>query len=117
MAHKLAGNYTFEVQVGLSGTYCPAVRQTPPSHSSGGEPGEPPHMEDVDVTGIGGLRLDRVPGQAPGGTSLCWTAIDLLKGVDRKSAAYLQIVANVLEFIGEAEAETAFSTDALEVAA
>ena len=82
----------FEVEVGVSGTFVPGRPATPPSYSSGGDPPEPDTFEDVAVVSLGAIR--RVAGK--------WETIDLLAGVDTKSAAYQQLAANILAFIDDA---------------
>ncbi len=98
---KVQGSHSFEVQVGLSGTFVEGYPDSGPTYSSGGEQGQPDGFEDVDVVSLGGLRRD------PNAASLAWVAVDLLKGVDRKSDAFKQIVENIIEFIGEDDATVA----------
>lgn len=81
--------HSLEIEVELSGTYCPYEPTTRD------DPGCDAGFADLDIEQIGGLKFVR-----KGGIST-WATVDLLAGVDRKSAAYQQIVANLLAFIGE----------------
>ena len=91
MAHGLTTTTTAEIEVGLSGTFCPAVPASGPSRSCGGEPGEEAHTEDHGVTSLS-LLVFVSPGQHK--------AVNLLDGVDLQSAAWLKISANLLEALG-----------------
>lgn len=86
--NELAATTTLELEIGLIGTFSPGHPATPPSYASGGDPPEPDGIEDPDITSIVALRF--------GGADF-----DIMKGVDRSSAAWKTIVGNVLEFLGE----------------
>ena len=101
----LTAKMTFEVEIEVSGTFQKGYPQSGPTYSSGGEPGQPDMIEDLDLEGFGALTHSFTSGKS------AWTTTDLLAGVDRTSPAYQQIVANILAFVGD-DAEQALLTEA-----
>jgi len=88
----LTAKHSFEIEIELTGTFVRGYPMRGPSFDSPGEPGEPDSVVGVDIAEIGALKhlgLRR------------WNVTDLLKGVDRNSPAYRQIVQNILEYLGE----------------
>lgn len=100
-ASPTMATHSFEIEVSLSGSYspgCPAwggSRFEPPIN-----PPEDARIDDIDIEDIGVISASRKDGR------IVWTTTSILKGVDRKSEAYRQIVSNLLEMI-EAEATEA----------
>ena len=90
---------SFEIEVELTGTFVRGYPMTGPSYASGGEPGEPDSVEDIDIAEIGSIAANW--GRGSYGSRPVWTTTSLLNGVDRTSAAYQQIVANIIEILGE----------------
>lgn len=111
MSRKVTGTDAFEVEVTLSGTYRPGCPERGPTYASGGQPAEPEMVEDLEVTGLFGLR--RVPATTglplPG--RMVWEKVNLLDGVDPKSDAYLKIIANLQAFVGKEVMENALLLD------
>lgn len=99
---KVTAETTFEVQVNLSGVFVPGCEAW-----GGGRferptnPSEPDAMEDIEVTGVGGLKRELSPANIRGSHMWTYRVVDLLEGVDPKSAAYQQITANILKFLGD----------------
>lgn len=50
---KVRAKVWVEIALEVEGEYVREVPETGPTYSSGGEPGEPAHFEDVTVVGIG----------------------------------------------------------------
>jgi len=98
-----------EILVELSGVFQPGYPETGPTYDCGGEPAEGPDVEDIAVTGLTFMRqkFDR--------PSRKWTPnpIDLLAGVDLKSAAIRTLLDNIANALGE-EAVEALVQDAAE---
>ena len=92
----LQATHSFEIEVVLTGTYLRGYPERGQTYDSGGEPGEPDAVEDIDIDDIG--MLERVKGS--------WVRKSILAGIDRRNPAYAQIVQNILGMIGE-EAEQA----------
>lgn len=95
----LTADYSVEIEVVLSGTFSPGCEAW-----GGGRferptnPPEPDRIEDIDVAGVFALKHVRLKGVST------WNRVDLLAGVDPKSEAYRQVVANLIAFIGEDDA-------------
>lgn len=92
---------SFEIEVDLSGTFQPGC----PAWGGGRferpiNPPEDASIEDVEVTGVNGLK--RVWGFASG---LTWKSIDLLAGVDRNNPEVRKLLDNIANFLGEEAAE------------
>lgn len=87
---------SFEVEVNLTGTFCPGCPEQGPTYASGGQPAEPDSMEDVEAVSLTSLR--RHNGH--------WQTVDLLAGVSAISPeALLKILANIREFLGDSADE------------
>lgn len=99
----LSATHSLEIEVALTGTYVPGYPERGPTYDCGGTPAEPAMVEDLDIADIGAMV--RIPGK------LEWKTVSLLDGVDRKSQAYQQIVANLLKVIRD-EAEEALMAEA-----
>lgn len=86
----------FEIELSLSGSLTPGYPERPATLNDPGEPGEPPRCEDAQVTDIGVVTYDFIAKRH--------VTTSILAGVDQKSAAYLQIVANIMALkLDEAE--------------
>ena len=85
---KLDGSYSLDIELKLTGSFRKGYPATGPSYASGGEPGEPPGVEDMEIADVG----THVRGRG---------FVSLLDGVDRSSAAYQQIVSNILAVVGD----------------
>lgn len=85
----LTATTTFEVEIGLSGTFYPGSPETGPSYACGGTPAEPDSVDDVEVTSLDGVR------RTAGG----WTQVDLLAGLPPEAKRIL--LANIADFIAE----------------
>lgn len=88
---------SFEVEVTLTGTFLPGCPEQGPTYACGGQPAELDSMEDIEVTGLFGIRrkgsvIDAHPK---------WERVDLLAGVSSVSPeAVLKILANICDFVG-----------------
>ena len=89
--------FTFEVEVAVTGAYLPGCAERGPSYSCGGTPAEPDSVEDVEIAEIGETHYVRAPKLICDGQ---WVTTSLLDGVDRTSAAYQQVCANILKLFG-----------------
>ena len=113
MCRRTTATLTVEVELTLTGTFQPGYAATGPSYASGGEPGEPPGFEDVEIADVG--VLVRVPGfyeldeftQSKRWVASRYEPQTLLNGVDKASPAYRQIVANLLKAVDEQDAHAA----------
>jgi hypothetical protein len=83
-----------EVFVDLGGNYQPGRPATPPSYASGGDPPDPPMVEDVRATALY-LEIETQDPANP------MRRVDLLDGLD--AAAKAQVLNNVLQALGESE--------------
>lgn len=82
-----------EIEIALSGTFSKGYPERGPSYASGGEPGEPDAMEDIEAVGLSAFRYDpatryNVP-------------VSLMDGVDAKSPDVRKLLANVAAFLGD----------------
>lgn len=108
-SRTITGTHSFEIEIALTGTYQPGYPGHGPTYASGGEPPEPPMVEDMDVIDIGILVRN------PDGNLAdrnYWLTKSILAGVDRQSEAFRQIAENILKIewegaeanlLGEAE--------------
>lgn len=93
-AGEIAATDCFEIEVSLTGTFSPGYAGTRI------DPPEDDRIEDVDVADISlVIPTTQAERNYPGNPR--WKTISILDGVDRKSAAYLQIVENLLRLRGE----------------
>lgn len=99
---KVSTTYTMEIELALTGVYHPPIAERGPSYASGGEPGEPAFVEDVNVEGATFERFER---KLVGGKfETVRRTFDLFKGLDEAARAIL--ISNIVEALGE-EAEIA----------
>lgn len=101
MTTPVSTNYTMEIELSLTGVFqsgCAAwggSRFEPPIN-----PPESPCVEDLDIEDIRfSIATTAKEREVNGGKR--WRDVSILKGVDRKSEAFRQIVANVVELIGD----------------
>lgn len=106
---KVSTTYTMEIELALTGVYQPAIAECGPSYASGGQPGEPAFVEDVDVEGATFKRFER---KLVGGKFETFLrTFDLFKGLDKAARAIL--ISNILEALGE-DAEIALLEEGAE---
>lgn len=102
----LTAETTYEIEVGLKGTYRPGSPEQGPTYASGGQPAEPDGVDDVEIVSFGLVRIVPAPiaerGSHPMGI---WKTFNLLEGVDINDPAVQIILANVLKAMGQDEAE------------
>lgn len=101
----LEATTTFEVEVRLSGTFLRGYPATGPSYASGGEPGEPDGVEDIDVEAFTADQLVRTFNRETRTVDRTWRTIDLLAGVDRTNPEVGKLIANIIAYLGD-DAET-----------
>lgn len=105
MSYPVTATYSVEMELSIMGQYQPGRPEQGPTYSSGGEPAEPDMIEDMDIDDIT-LTVHQTPSASNGFRK--WLDVSILKGVDQKSEAYRQIVANILELIHDDAAEVLF---------
>jgi hypothetical protein len=95
-SHTVTAEHTFDVEIGLSGTFCPGAPEQGPSYASGGQPADPDEIADMEITSVSALLYVR---NKDGVTR--WDRVNLLEGVDPKSEAYERIMHNIMTFMGD----------------
>lgn len=111
MTTPVSTNYTMEIELSLTGVFQPGCaawggsRFEPPTN-----PPESPCVEDLDIEDITFAVWVPVKDRPQGSADeRRYRDVSILKGVDRKSEAYRQIVANIIELIGEDAAQSLMS--------
>lgn len=108
---KLSTQISTEITLSLTGTFQPGYPARGPSYSSGGEPAEPDSIEDPWIDAI---TISRRVWEIQDGVSVSrFEEVDILKGIDTKSAAYGKLVDNILSALN-GDAEEALLSEAAE---
>ena len=82
---------SFEVEVGITGTYREGCPATPPSYASGGDPPEPDEIEDPCIVGLWAITFDGKK----------WNNHDLLDGVIQSDPGVQKLFANIFAHLGD----------------
>lgn len=104
---------SFEIEVGLSGTYVPGEAETGPTYDCGGTPAVGESVEDLEIVALGALESVRAPTWERGSHRLIWKSINLLEGVNTASPDIQRLFANILALKRD-EAEQAVLTEVCE---
>lgn len=105
---NVSTTYTAELELTVEAVFQPGYPATGPSYASGGEPGEPDGVEDVEITGVAFERViakSRRVEDGPNGehryhTDRTIQRINLLDGVDAKNPDVQRLLANLAEALG-----------------
>lgn len=99
MTRELTATITLDLAVRVTGTFQAGRPARGPSYASGGEPAEPDSVEDLDVEDI---LFETVKWED---NRRIVVAKSILTGIDRTSGVYRQLVANILNVVGEQACE------------
>jgi hypothetical protein len=99
---------SFEVEIDLTGKFCAGYPESGPTYSSGGEPGEADGIEDMEITGVGYLSLDR---SKKIGDVTRYVTTSITQGVDMRNPEVQKLLASLLEIVHD-DAELALLDEA-----
>ena len=93
----------FEMEIKVSGSFS---RGYAPTHD---DPGADDQIDDLEIEDIGIVTSVPAPERERGSHRTIFKTVSILDGVDRKSDAYRQIVANILAIRNDAACEALFA--------
>ena len=97
MPEPVTAKLSFEIEIDVIGTFCRGYPETGPTYSSGGEPGQPDMMEDMEIVGVGYLKptYTMLPGVPRHVTHPITT------GVDMRNPEVQKLLANLLNLVSD----------------